>query len=130
MKNSKRFLAIIILAIVATVVTVVSCKKEKQEQKSYNAEQSVQCSDNMDEYLISFKNKLLSAQKGEETISLEQAQRDLGNLLNFNFGDANFITDEIQYDTIYVPVMLEGNLIDMAQLANTYNIAFANILET
>ena len=57
MKNSKRFLAIIILAIVATVVTVVSCKKEKQEQKSYNAEQSVQCSDNMDEYLISFKNK-------------------------------------------------------------------------
>ena len=129
MKNSKSIIAIIILAIVATVVTVVSCKKEKQEQKSYNAEQSVQCSDNMDEYLISFKNKLLSAQKGEETISLEQAQRDLGNLLNFNFGDANFITDEIQYDTIYVPVMLEGNLIDMAQLANTYNIAFSSILE-
>lgn len=130
MKNSKSIIAIIVLAILATAVAVVSCKKEKQEQASNNSEQNTPCFGNMDEYLISFKKKLLSSQKGEETISLEQAQHDLGNLLNFDFGDANYVTDEIKYDTLYVPVMLEGNLIDMAQLANTYNIAFASILET
>lgn len=65
MKKSKTLIAIIAMVIVATAVAVVSCKKEKQEQKSNNVEQSVQNSDNMDEYLMSFKKKLLSAQKGE-----------------------------------------------------------------
>lgn len=130
MKNSKSIIAIIALAIVATTVAFVSCKKEKQEQKSYNEEQSVQCSDNMDEYLISFKKKLLSAQKGEETISLEQAQRDLCNLLNFDFGDANYATNKLQRDTLYVPLSLTGGTVDLAQLAKSYNSAFAMILNT
>jgi mannose/fructose/N-acetylgalactosamine-specific phosphotransferase system component IIC len=65
MKKSKTLIAIIAMVIVATAVAVVSCKKEKQERKSNNVEQSVQNSDNMDEYLMSFKKKLLSAQKGE-----------------------------------------------------------------
>ena len=130
MKN--RFFFITTLLVVAAVsVAVVSCKKEKHEtSSSNNTEQAVQSADNMDDYLMAFKKKLLSAEKGGETISLEQAERDLGNLLNFDFGDANFVTDEIRYDTLYVPVALEGSLIDMAQLANTYNTAFASILDT
>ena len=130
MKNSKSIIAIIVLAILATIVTVVSCKKEKQEQKSYNAEQSVQCSDNMDEYLISFKNKLLSAQKGEETISLEQAQRDLGNLLNFDFGDANYPTNMYQVDSIHAKLTLTQGKVDLSQLAITYKETFDTILQT
>lgn len=129
--EKKKFFIATLLVVAAVSVAVVSCKKEKHEtSSSNNIEQAVQSADNMDEYLISFKKKLLSAQKGGETISLEQAERDLGNLLNFDFGDANFVTDEIKYDTLYVPVMLEGSLIDMAQLANTYNTAFTSILET
>lgn len=130
MKRFNSVIAFIALAILATAVAFVSCKKEKQEQTMNNGEQGALCYDNMDEYLISFKKKLLSAQKGEETISVEQAERNLGNLLNFDFGDANFITDEIKYDTLYIPIMLEGSLIDMAQLAITYNTALASILET
>ncbi len=108
--KTKKLLITLAVMIVATAVAFVSCKKEKQELTSNNSEQNAPCFDNMDEYLISFKNKLLSAQKGEELISLEQAQSDLGNLLNFDFGDANFVTDEIVYDTLYVPVMLEGGV--------------------
>lgn len=119
-----------LLVMVATAVAVVSCKKEKLDQNKNDSEQTMQNADNMDEYLMAFKKKLLSAEKGGETISLEQAERDLDNLLNFDFGDANFETDEIRYDTLYVPVMLEGSFVDMAQLAKTYNTAFANILDT
>lgn len=118
------------MVIVATAVAVVSCKKERHDQNANGSEQTVQTADNMDEYLMAFKKKLLSAEKGGETISLEQAERDLGNLLNFDFGDANFVTDKIRYDTFYIPVELEGSFVDMAQLANTYNMAFANILGT
>ena len=132
MKKRNLTFAIFAMA-VATIVSAafVSCKKDSEPKTSESKTSEMSASDsNMDEYLISFKKKLLSAQKGEETISLEQAQRDLGNLLNFDFGDANFVTDEIKYDTLYVPVMRKGNLIDMAQLANTYNTAFASILDT
>ena len=106
MKKFNSIIAIIALAIVATAVAVVSCKKEMQEQAMNNEKQGGLCYDNMDEYLMSFKKKLLSAQKGEETISLEQAQRDLGNLLNFDFGDANYPTDVYHVDTIHSKLTL------------------------
>lgn len=122
--------AICVMAVaLAATVTVVSCKKEKQDQNPNGNEQIVQTADNMDQYLISFKKKLLSAEKGSEAISLEQAERDLGNLLNFDFGDANLIMDEIKHDTLHVPIMLNGSHVDLAQLANTYNTAFASILD-
>lgn len=129
MKKTNLFLAITIMAIVAIAVAVVSCKKEKQEPTTNNTEQSVQSVENMDEYLISFKKKLLSAQKGEEAITLEQAERDLGNLLNFDFGDANYPTDEYRYDTIHLKLAVSNNQIDLSQLANTYSEAVNTILE-
>jgi hypothetical protein len=130
MKNTKSIIAIIVLAVLATAVAVVSCKKEKQELTSNKEEQSSLCFDNMDEYLISFKKKLLSAQKGDETISLEQAQRDLGNLLNFDFGDADHPTDVYHVDTIHIKLTLNQGEVDLSQLANTYNEAFNSILDT
>ena len=127
MKNSKSIIAIIVLAILATAVAIVSCKKEKQEQASINSEQNAPCFDNMDEYLISFKNRLLSAKKGEETISLEQAQRDLGNLLNFDFGDANYPSNVFQYDTINTQLVVSDGIVDLSQLAITYKDAYNQI---
>lgn len=129
MKKRNLFITIA-MVIVAATVAFVSCKKEKQEQKLNNVEQSAQSSDNMDEYLISFKKKLLSAQKGDETISLEQAQRDLGNLLNFDFGDANYPTNMYHVDTIHVKLTVTQKQVDLSQLAITYNEAFNSILET
>lgn len=99
MKKRNLTFAIFAMAVATIVLAAfVSCKKDSEPKTSESKTSEMSASDsNMDEYLISFKKKLLSAQKAEETISLEQAQRDLGNLLNFDFGDANFVTDEIKY---------------------------------
>ena len=129
MKKKNLFIATL-LVVAATTVAVVSCKKEKHDQNANDSELIVQTADNMDEYLMAFKKKLLSAEKGGETISLEQAERDLGNLLNFDFGDANYATDEVQYDTLYVPLLVTGSNVDIDQLASSYNTAFANVLNT
>lgn len=129
MKKSNAFFAILAIAIVAIAVSVVSCKKEKQESSTDNTEQSVQSSENMDEYLNSFKKKLLSAEKGEEIISLEQAEQDLCNLLNFDFGDANYASNLFQRDTIRFVLNTDGGMVDMSQLALVYKNAFDRIKE-
>jgi len=127
----KKFSIISIFVMVAAiVVAVVSCKKDSIQQTTNNTEQSLQNSDNMDEYLMAFKKKLLSAEKGGETISLEQAQRDLGNLLNFDFGDANYATNVLQYDTIHLQLTTTNGMVDLSQLAVTYNNAVDEITET
>lgn len=127
MKKSKTLIAIIAMVIVASAVAVVSCKKEKQDQKSNNVEQSIQSTNNMDDYLLSFKEKLLSAEKDSEFISLEQAQHDLGNLLNFDFGDANYATNTFQYDTIHTYLCLSNGQVDLSQLAGTYQFLLEQI---
>lgn len=128
MKNKKNLLLAlaVLMAIAATIF--VGCKKEKDERDPV-ANDSLTEMGNMDDYLLAFKKKLLSAEKGEETLSIDQAQRDLGNLLNFDFGDANYATDKYQYDTLYVPLNLADDQIDMSQLAETYNSAVADIIE-
>ena len=128
MKNTKSSIAILVMAIVVFAsITVVSCKKEKQEQATNNLEQIKNTSDDMNEYLISFKKRLLSAQKGDETISIEQAQRDFGNLLNFDFGDANYATNVFHRDTIHLELTTTEGLVDLSQLAQTYTKAYDKV---
>lgn len=129
--KKKSFLIATLLVVMAAATAVVSCKKERHDQNSNGNEQTVQNADNMDEYLISFKKKLLSAEKGGEAISLEQAERDLGNLLNFDFGDANYATDVLQHDTLHAKLALTADgQVDLSQLAVTYNTLFEEILNT
>lgn len=126
-KNS--ILAIIAMAILATTVAIMSCKKEKQEQTVNNTEQSVQPSENMDSYLLSFKEKLLSAEKGGELISLEEARHNLVNLLNFDFDDPNYATNVLHCDTLNVHLTLTNDKVDLCHLAETYQKAFHQILD-
>lgn len=63
----------------AVAVAVVSCTKDKENTTKETTTTEKEVADNMDEYLMAFKKKLLSAQKGEETLILEQAIKDLGN---------------------------------------------------
>jgi hypothetical protein len=126
----KAFIFAAILLAVATTITIVSCKKDKQEEKvtkNVNLTENEQ-EENMDEYLLSLKQKMLSAQKGDETISLEQARHDLCDLLNFDFGDANYATDVFQNDTIYVKLALSNGMVDLSQLAITYKKALEQIM--
>ena len=125
--KTKNIFTIAIMVIAACVVAVVSCTKEKTEKVVKGNEQLVIDADNMDDYLTTFKQKLLSAEKGGETISLDQARRDLSNLLNFDFGDANYATDMFQHDTLFVKLSCDNGIVDMFQLASTYNEALSKI---
>ena len=129
MKN--KFLILAALILVATTTSIiVSCNKETQQEESatndINSTNSTP--NNMDDYLLAFKQKMLSAQKGDETIYLEQACRELGNLLNYDFGDANYATDVFVHDTLYVKLELLNGMVDLSKLALTYNDAFNQIL--
>ncbi len=119
MKTKKLFISIFVMAVVAfTLVTVVSCKKDNQNNNETTTATGI---DPMNEYLASFKKKLLSAQKGEEFISLEQARRDMGNLLNYDLGDANYATNVFHRDTLHASLVVTNGQVDLAQLAVTYN---------
>ena len=125
-KNQNLLIAMTVIVVMAATF-FVGCTK-KNEEKRINALSASSEIGNIDKYLISLKKKLQSVQKGEELISVEQAQYDLGNLLNFDFGDANYPTDEFHHDTIYIPLYLSDGQVDLSQLAVTYNDAFAKVL--
>lgn len=135
MKN-KLFIFSAILLVAVTTITIVSCKKDKTEESNPSAENIAknivstenEDTDNMDKYLLSLKEKLQNATKGGETMNLEQAQRDLSNLLNFDFGDANYATDTFLSDTFHVKLSLTDGMVDLSQLAETYSDAFDQIL--
>ena len=124
-------LTIVFLAALAAAF-IVSCKKEKQDINSKNGIVSGSTGeiDNMDDYLNLFRNKLNSASNSKETITLDQAQRDLGNLLNFDFGDANYPTNIYQKDTILINLPLVDGKVCLGDLAKTYQEARKGIIET
>ena len=129
MKKSKVILAIIVMAILTIVVVVASCKKEKQDIAFNNDEQGAQISENMDEYMKSFKEKLLSSEKSQDLLSLDEARINLGNLLNFDFDDANYATNVYHIDTLHVIMTLTDGQVELSHLAEVYLNAFNQILD-
>lgn len=129
MKKLFIFAAIVFAAV---TFTIVSCKKDNpKETQNSNADfATTEPQENMDEYLLSFKKKLQNATKGSETISIEQAERDLENLLNFDFGDASYATNVFQYDTLYSNISVDNGQIDYAEISAVYNEIKKQILKT
>ena len=121
MKKSKLLFAIMLI-VTSMGIIAISCNKEKNEESSNIIEKTTGNESNMDEYLTAFKEKLLSTEKGNETINQELAIHDLANLLNFDFGDANYPSDQYLYDTIHAKLVLtnDGEVL-LSQLAVTYN---------
>jgi hypothetical protein len=130
MKRKQITLAAATIAVIATFA-IVSCKKETNKQVTNNTSNLIEqiTANNMDDYLISLKKKMLSAEKSGETISLEQAQHDLENLLNFDFGDASFGTNTVQYDTLHAKLTLSNGQVELSQLATTYSKAVEMVIE-
>ena len=112
----KSFFYAICVMVLATIVAVVSCKKEKQDETTEKCEQCAQATDNMDEYLISFKKKLLSAEKGGETMSIEQALNDM-----------NHVSDEYVFDTIRTSLSVSAGQVELSHLASVYNDAYGQV---
>lgn len=128
-KFSKYFVAVAIL-VASTAAVLVGCKKEKDMNSSNQGTSVSQIENSMDECLLGFKNKLKSATKGSEYLSLKDAEWNLGALLNFDFDDANYATDVLHEDTLHTRLSsINNGEIDLTDLAATYNNIFNQVLD-
>jgi hypothetical protein len=118
----KKIFIFVATMLIIVSIAVVSCKKDnlKETKKGFDSSGKFDSIENMDTYLLSFKNKLLNATKNYETIDVEQAERDLGNLLNFDFGDANHFTNIFQYDTLHFCLSTLSGQVSLINLAEIY----------
>ena len=128
----RQFLILAAILLTATAFVLVSCKKDNQKESKNETASFDEASsqENMDAYLLSFKNKLLNTIKDGETTSIEQAEKDLSNLLNFDFGDANYATNILQHDTLSFSLQTQGELVSLANLAEVYQDMVPKILKT
>ena len=124
MKNSKSFIAIIVLAIVATAVAFVSCKKDTENAlspKAYNVQQSFdyrQIEDKLT-YFEDFRQRMTES-KGDEAYNLEDAAWHLACLANLDFCKVNVEYDNVQFDTVEMQV----NVTDGVVLLSDFNAAY------
>lgn len=130
MKKNFTLTALLLAALTSTFI--ISCIKEKEERTSRDNCFTKETDDiyNLDEYLMLFKKKLLDESFSKETISLDQAQRDFGDLLNFDFGDANYPTNKYQRDTICLNIPTAAGSVYLKDLAEAYKKARKVIDET
>ena len=120
MKNSKRFLAIIILAIVA----FVSCKKDNENilnAKDNNVQQSFDYRQIEDKitYFKDFRQKMADS-KTDEAFNLEDAAWHLACLANLDFCKVNVEYNEVQFDTIEMHVNITGGAMLLSNLNTAY----------
>ena len=121
----KQHLLIATLLVVAAVsVAVVSCKKE--DVKALSANNAKETFDprqieDMNAYLKDFKNRMLSAAKGEdEVLSLDEAAWHLSSLANYEFANANVEYDDVRFDTLYSIVTITDGSVLLSDLALAY----------
>ena len=120
MKKARFLVGAIALAVLAAII--VACTKEKEKKAARNCSEMVTVSkeDDMSAYLKQFKEKMQSASKGGETLSLEDARWHLEAVLNYTYGDARYQTTEIQCDTFYYKLPTDGNGVTLARLNEAF----------
>lgn len=120
MNKLKIILGAIALAIVAAMI--VACTKEKENRVAQNNGEltTVSKEDDMSAYLKQFKEKMQSAAKGDETLSIEDARWHLESVLNYTYGDAGHIISDIQCDTFYYTLHASGDEVTLARLNEAF----------
>jgi hypothetical protein len=129
MKNSKRFLAIIILAIVA----FVSCKKDNENilnAKDNNVQQSFDYRQIEDKitYFKDFRQKMADS-KTDEAFNLEDAAWHLACLANLDFCKVNVEYNSIQFDTVEMQVNVTDGVVLLNDLGTAYEQMHEQILQ-
>lgn len=132
MKKKYLTLAILVM-VVATIVSVaiVSCKKEDNatllgspEKVAFTPPQV----DDMNTYLKDFKQKMLSATKGDdEMLSLEEAAWHLACLTNFEHCNICVHFNDVRFDTLDLSVDIINGHILMRELNTAYEIIWHEI---
>lgn len=108
------------LALAVAAVVIIACNKEKAEIKTSAETETVSKEDDMSTYLKQFKEKMQSAAKGNETLSMEDARWHLEAVLNYTYGDAGHQTSDVQCDTLYCALHTEGKEVTLAQLNEAF----------
>lgn len=118
------------IALVAVAAIIITCTKEKETIVSQSASETITVSkdDDMSTYLKQFKEKMQSAERGNEVLSLEDARWHLEAVLNYTYGDAGQLFSDIQCDTFSYKLSTQGDEITLAQLNEAFNV-FSNRVE-
>ena len=123
MKKIKIIMGALALAVLAVIIIACTKEKEKEKKAARNSSEMVTVSkeDDMSAYLKQFKEKMQSASKGDETLSLEDARWHLEAVLNYTYGDAGHEISDIQCDTFYYELHTGGDEVTLAQLNEAFN---------
>ncbi len=117
------------LAIVIVAVVIIACKKEKSmSSEAVENIEMISKEDDMNAYLKQFKERMQSASRGDETLSIEDARWHLEAVLNYTYGDAGHPFSDIQCDTFYYKLPAQNEGITFAQLNQAF-IEFSESVE-
>lgn len=111
------------MALAVAAVAIIACNKEKEAKSSQDAYEKVTVSkeDDMNAYLKQFKEKMQSAEKGDETLSLEEARWHLEAVLNYTYGEAGNPITNMQLDTFYYELPTNGEEVPLSRLNDAFN---------
>lgn len=124
----------LLAAIVLMGLTIfASCKKDNETKApEANNIQSASIThpeqiDDMNAYLEQFKQQLMGDSKGDEMMTVEDANWFLTNLSNYDFGNVVEQFDDIMFNDIYTDVNISNGLVSLADLNDAYKQIFNEI---
>lgn len=111
-----------LLLVTGAIITFEACNKKNEVVKSIPELNVAELTD-FDKEMILFGEKMKSAQKGGETMKLEEAVRNLSNYQNFRLCDASKFSSDIERYTIETEIpVTDGNV----YLSDIYSIYLSN----
>ena len=117
-----------LLIAAAGVITFEACNKKNDVVKDIPELRSAELSD-MDKEMILFGEKLKSAKKGEETMELTEAVRNLSNYQNFKMSNAGIFSVNMERYTLESEIPVKDGKVYLSDLNTLYQNNRNNIVE-
>lgn len=116
------------LALAMAAIAIIACTKEKEiKSETAGNMEVVSMEDDMNAYLKQFKERMQSASRGDEALSLEDARWHLEAVLNYTYGDAGHQTTDIQRDTFYIDIPTKGEVVTLDKLNDVFSSLSADV---
>lgn len=129
MKKNIIFASIVLAATITFIL--VSCQKENSnpiptESNNERAVFKFPKVDDMNAYLKDYKRKITET-RGDEAVSLAEAEWHLSSLANYDFGYANVEYGDFRFDTVYASVNITNGEVRLSDLGTAYSDLSASI---
>ena len=112
-------LATLLLVAAAGVIIFEACNKKHEMVKNIPELNATELSD-MDKEMLLFGEKMKSAQKGGETMPLEEAVRNLTNYQNFRLCDASKHSSDMERFTIETEIPVNDGNVYLSDIYSIY----------